>query len=242
MPTTKRTSVRRPPPAARKARKRPVTRARKTRTGPLLTSYVSNDPFPPRKNFKLVYSQTYTYPVGSSGTFGSENIFRLNSLHDPDETGVGHQPYGYDQLKLLYRRYKVNGVLLEMTWTDPNQDGLSVAAMLTPPLATSTLAGLGFDQASEKPFTTTRMINNSGSQRIYMKQYIPISTAVGITPSQFRNDLDDYQALTGASPNRVPRVRLAVCSPSAATGGLVQCTMKMTFYSSFWDRIVLGQS
>lgn len=33
--------------------------------------------------------------------------FRLGSIHDPDFTGVGHQPVGHDQLAALYERYQV---------------------------------------------------------------------------------------------------------------------------------------
>ena len=33
--------------------------------------------------------------------------FRANSLNDPDATGVGHQPRGYDQLKGLYEHSEV---------------------------------------------------------------------------------------------------------------------------------------
>lgn len=239
-PAGKRTSARKPKTYTK--RKRPVTRRPQKASINIFKNYVSNDPFPPRRNYKLTFSQTYLFPVGAGGVFGQENIYRLNSLFDPDETGVGHQPYGFDQVATLYKRYKVNGCLVEVTWNDPNQDGIAVGMMMTPPSSVTTLAGLGFDAANEKPFTTTRSINNSGSQKIYMKTYIPISKACGITKAQFSNDLDSYTALVGTNPALSPRIRLACCSPAAGVGGNVQAQIKMTFYCSFWDRIVLAQS
>jgi len=37
-----------------------------------------------------------------------DQVFRANSAFDPDRTGVGHQPRGFDQLTPQYNRYRVN--------------------------------------------------------------------------------------------------------------------------------------
>lgn len=39
----------------------------------------------------------------------ADYVFSLNSLYDPDVTGIGHQPYGFDQLMALYNHYTVVG-------------------------------------------------------------------------------------------------------------------------------------
>lgn len=56
---------------------------------------------------------------GALGTPGSY-IFSLNSLFDPDTTGVGHQPVGYDQLMVMYDHYTVIGARARVSAT--NQD------------------------------------------------------------------------------------------------------------------------
>lgn len=37
----------------------------------------------------------------------ADNIFRCNSLYDPDYTGAGHQPYGFDQIMDMYEHFTV---------------------------------------------------------------------------------------------------------------------------------------
>lgn len=56
---------------------------------------------------KLRYVETVRFnpPVGGI----SHNVFRANSLHDPNVTGVGHQPSNFDRWANTYDRYTVLG-------------------------------------------------------------------------------------------------------------------------------------
>lgn len=42
-----------------------------------------------------------------TGISGNEIAFRLGSLFDPNFSGAGHQPWGYDQMTALYQQYQV---------------------------------------------------------------------------------------------------------------------------------------
>lgn len=42
-------------------------------------------------------------------------VYRANSLFDPDYTGVGHQPYGFDQLMTWFDHYTVIGSKITVT-------------------------------------------------------------------------------------------------------------------------------
>jgi len=51
----------------------------------------------------------YVESVTFSGATGALGVYqwRTNSLFDPNFTGVGHQPYGFDQMKTYYASYLV---------------------------------------------------------------------------------------------------------------------------------------
>lgn len=55
---------------------------------------------------KLRYSDTATM---TPSTTPSNYFISANSCFDPDRTGLGHQPLGFDQYMLMYDHYKVVG-------------------------------------------------------------------------------------------------------------------------------------
>lgn len=60
-----------------------------------------------------------------SGATGTTNVFRANSLYDPDMTGVGSQPANFDRWMNIYDHYTVIGAKMTVqyaptTTTDQN--------------------------------------------------------------------------------------------------------------------------
>lgn len=62
----------------------------------------------PTLRAKLTYSEYYTINPGAGGAAGVY-IFSANGLYDPNITGVGHQPTGFDQLMAIWAEYVVVG-------------------------------------------------------------------------------------------------------------------------------------
>jgi hypothetical protein len=61
-------------------------------------------PLPAQLRAKLKY---VSYVLLSSGVTPGLNVYSANGLYDPDITGTGHQPRGFDQLIALYDHYVV---------------------------------------------------------------------------------------------------------------------------------------
>lgn len=54
---------------------------------------------------------------GGAGTAASY-VFAANGLYDPNVTGAGHQPMGFDQLMGLYNQYTVIGGIIRVTFSN----------------------------------------------------------------------------------------------------------------------------
>lgn len=63
--------------------------------------------FPSTILTKLRYVESYTL-TSTTGSMATQ-VFRANSIFDPDQTGVGHQPLYRDQYADLYNKYVVIG-------------------------------------------------------------------------------------------------------------------------------------
>lgn len=87
-------------------RSKKVIRRRRPRKVVIVKPKISWAGIPLSRTVKLRYSQQVSMnnPIG-----GAVHNFRANSLYDPDLTGVGGQPLGFDQMAALYNHYVVLG-------------------------------------------------------------------------------------------------------------------------------------
>lgn len=92
--------------------------------------YLKQVPILPLKHrCKLYYysTNTVTFTTGAANA----QVFSANGLFDPDITGVGHQPMGFDQLMALYEHYtvtkcKIRATLVNEAKTDTCTVGISI--------------------------------------------------------------------------------------------------------------------
>lgn len=200
--------------------------------------YALNQVFKPRLFKKLTYTQTATLTASSTGnSSGSAQIWRLNSLFDPDYTGVGHQPLWFDEIKALgYTNYLVHGCEVTLTFTDPSADGMYVAYGLDTPALDDPIASVFHDYLKEYPRTLVKYINNTGSQKVTDKFYVNCAKACNVSKIRY-NTNPDYSSLTTGNPSKSPIIQ-CVCgaiNPSNASTPTVQCTVKLRYWVEFFD-------
>lgn len=92
-------------------RRRTKIRNRKLRIGRRLAP--SWYPFGKSRTCKLRYCENIAInpALGTTGTY----TFAASGLYDPNISGTGHQPYGFDQLMALYNKYHVTGSKIRVT-------------------------------------------------------------------------------------------------------------------------------
>lgn len=80
--------------------------------------------FPSSLVTTLRYADVYT--LTSTTQAVAKQVFRMNSLFDPDFTGTGHQPYYFDQIAAIYGGYCVLGAKLKAIFS-PITDAIATA-------------------------------------------------------------------------------------------------------------------
>lgn len=75
-------------------------------------------PMPDRYGAKLRYVEDdFTLDPGISAP--AVQVFSINGLYDPNYTGTGHQPRGFDQFMTMYDHYTVIGAKITVTLAQP---------------------------------------------------------------------------------------------------------------------------
>lgn len=142
---------------------------------------------------KMKYSETFTTDVDG------QYIYRLNGLFDPNQTGVGHQPYGFDSLANLYNRYRVIacGWRIERAMLEGGNPLMIGSIPSNDAGIVWNLAG-GFSHMRECP-RSKYVIQNAGApvKVLSGKSYLP--SLVGRSKAQYMAD-DAYQSTVVAVP------------------------------------------
>lgn len=80
----------------------------------------------------------YDYGHSLVTTLGAPDVdfYSCNSLYDPDTTGVGHQPIGFDQIMLMYEQFTVTHCRIKVTFQNGSAYSQRCALWLSPDAAT----------------------------------------------------------------------------------------------------------
>lgn len=219
-----RTSKRGRRSAPRKGRKSYGRRKQVTNVNRSLT------PFAARYITKMKYSQIALFSL----TNGYSQVMNLNSVFDPDRSGVGHQPYGFDQLSPIYNRYRViacSYVINAYSGSDPIRFGVLPSNEI-PPIG-------DMNELCENPRSRwTIQLPNGSTQTV--KGSVSIPSLCGRTKSQYMAD-DRYQALCTANPQEL--ALLSIYAQSLAGVNVnVNVTITLNYTVEFFDPHPIDQS
>lgn len=126
---------------------------------PLLSA--PGTPFPTRCRATLRYTSYFNLSVGVVGG-AAQYLLRTNSAYDPDYTGVGTQPRGYDQYAALYNQYTVNKSTLKVVIAIPTT-GATGQLMFGVSLKPDASGSPTLDQCADQPYTISKVTNQQTS-------------------------------------------------------------------------------
>lgn len=195
------------------------------------------NPIPQRYICKMKYADTFTVSTSGISALGTYR-FNLNSIFDPNRTGVGHQPYAHDTLATLYNRYRVIKATYAIMGASSNT-GYAVTLAALPANEEVTVAT--GSEARENP-RCRYMTQGFGAPQGKLKGVVHLPSLVGRTKQQYMAD-DRYQAQFGASPSELAILNIygGLIGDSSVTNDIV-CNIEITYHVECFDVKNLSQS
>jgi hypothetical protein len=180
-----------------------------------------------RMPMRYVESVTIVAATGSLGIYQ----WRTNSLFDPNFTGTGHQPYGFDQMKTYYASYLVTSSKISV-------ECLSSAAVVC-------LAGVFTSAESSTGVTTADGMMEPGKGQgglLYSNSTRGFETKWSLA-SIADHDPADYSALITASPANSDFFTVFVQDAYALAGSAtVFCTAAIEYNVVWKDPVTFSTS
>lgn len=180
-----------------------------------------------------------------SGLSNSAYVFSLNGLFDPNITGTGHQPRGYDQITPFYKAYTVFGVSIRIRSAASNLNVNADAVLclrLKSALTSTSMAGMysaDFQEAS------SCMCWEADTQQAELDLgYVSIADLEGVPKDKVMSD-DQYSAGVAGNPGQQPQLELYLASNSGLAGALGAArryTVDLTYSVRFFQPNTLAQS
>lgn len=169
------------------------TRRRHRANNTNMLGFVSGMPKVRRAHLRYADTIDLTSTVGSMAAYR----FRATSLFDPDQSGTGHQPMGFDQWAQLYNHYVVVGAKISIKSLS-GQSGSSISSICgcyisddtTFPYSTSD----GFIEAKRGAWRTMT------HQRNTVSFYVKFSTKKFFNITDVKDNVTRVGAAVGANP------------------------------------------
>lgn len=199
-------------PNNRRSRKNGSRKARRSPRSSAIKGFTAAPSvFPDKMTGKMIFSSSYSSSVPAG--LITANVYRLNSIYDPDYTGTGTTVASYVQAAALYGKYRVTHARVIITATPTNSSGSYWFGNLV--VVPSTALTLGTDPLAfrRQRYVDVRSLGSTGVTRRYD---IPISRIYGVKPSVVKME-DDFAAVMGSSPSNQALLHVAVENPTGTS-------------------------
>lgn len=200
-------------PYAKRKRKNPRRKARRNyyrrKKNYNQITNISRSPIAKRALLKLRYYEDIILPQPVVGA-ASNYFFRCNSLFDPNYTGIGHQPLGYDEFSQFYNHYTVLSakatVKFTPDWSSTGVDNCRFAIAVSP----DTTAVVDNEKLFSQPSTKWKHCSTQKDMTTISKTF-STKNYFGLSKGNIVGN-DKFQASINANPNEQAFFRLS-CSP-----------------------------
>lgn len=178
-----------------------------------------------------------TYNSISLATGTGAKIYRANSMYDPDYSGAGDQPLGYDQWTAFYQRYKVYAIDYKVTFVAASSVAESIVGVV-PCLTASP------DTAAKNAFAETyakaELWSANGGFRPVVSGHLDMRKFVGATKQEFGEE--NYSGPYNNDPTSVVWFHVRADTIGGGASGTMYFYMEIDFDCEFYQRAELDLS
>ncbi len=192
-------------------------------------------PFPDRQRCILTYTERFSGIISNSAT---KTVYQYcgNDLFDPNFTGTGGQPSYFDQLSLLYNRYRVYASAIKLVWDSSTVAQTTYADVAVVPVA-ATAASLSVADVMALPRAKIDTLNS-----VNRTIQTHAATTAEVLGAKDVEGADRLQALVTSSPSERWLWALACRTYDDTTAVTLNVTVRISYYCEFYDRVVQSLS
>lgn len=183
----------------------------------------------------------------TTGITGNEIAFRLGSLFDPNFTGAGHQPWGFDQIAAIYQQYQVYKVKVAFRTFSSEGAAAFLAINVRPSVAAYNLQSkFGYEIIERSGNTLIQMDNASGNGTrtegdiVWQAEYY-LADIEGLSRLEYSNDTS-YKAYNNTNPVKTPFISVACGSNEPVPGCTVKGHIEIEYFCKWSSPITPGES
>ena len=196
-------------------------------------------PLPERRRAKLTYHESSALSITTGvgpGTSGGY-VFVANGLYDPNFTGTGHQPLGFDQWMTMYDHYTVHSCRISVIWATSAVGPLMVSISRS---ASSTVI-TDVIRLVENGNINYQMLPVGAVQTVYSKHEMEIDIAkfVGVDDVF---DMSELRGTSAANPAENAYFHLCAWSPFVSTQLTATATVVLEYDATFTEPRLLTTS
>jgi len=192
---------------------------------------ICSAPVPPRMTRVLKYFDLITLNPGLGGGITGYS-FRLNSVFDPDYSGAGHQPRGFDQFAALYSEYTVLSCKMKIIPTSSSTTATPVTVGIAID-ADNTIQTNIYDYVE---FGKGRYLTIAGPSQGQKDNVLTVGYSSRKYWNQSPYNNEDQRALTSANPSNVTYGHIwAAGTEGSYDPPVIYVQVELSFIVSFTD-------
>ncbi len=218
-------------PAKQNMRKSKGGQKRRVKNLPLVTTTPSS------QRILQTFSYGAALTEGAAGG-GVSYFYRLNSVYDPDASGVGTTAGGYSTWAALYLNYKVHRATVRIQGTGTAASGAFIQCVVAPVAGQAVVPSNPAlrKMIPDSVFRTIVPQANGGKTTFEIVRSYDLAKISRVTKSQYANDMD-FSGLVGSNPARQIYLMVAGLTGSSASVGTISFAIQITYEVEWFNPV-----